>query len=140
MKRKFKKQAEDFMKCGLMGWGLECLWTGCGSLCSAKDKKMTCATSMWMFPIYGMASVMSPLCHAMEGKNIMLRGSVYTACIFLTELGTGTLLKKKECCPWDYSDAKANYKGIIRFDYAPLWFIVGLLYEKVLVGHKTAAE
>lgn len=97
---------------------------------------MKCATSMWMFPIYGMASVMTPLCSAMKGKNVMLRGSVYTACIFLTELGTGSLLKKKDCCPWDYSNAKANYKGIIRFDYAPVWFIVGLLYEKVLLGQE----
>ena len=88
---------------------------------------------MWMFPIYGMASILTPLCHAMEGKNVMLRGSVYTACIFLTEYGTGTILKKKDCCPWDYSDAKSNYKGIVRFDYAPLWFLVGLMYEKVLL-------
>lgn len=133
MKKTLKKQAKNFMKCGLMGWGLECFWTGCGSLYSGKNKKMPCATSIWMFPIYGMASVMTPLCHAMKGKNVMLRGSVYTTCIFLTELGTGTLLKRKNCCPWDYSEAKTNYKGIVRFDYAPIWFIVGLLYEKLLL-------
>ena len=134
MKEKMKKQAHDFMKCGLMGWGLECLWTGFASLCGERDKKMKCATSMWMFPIYGMASFMSPLCHAMKDKNILLRGSLYTSCIFLTEFGTGSLLKKKDCCPWDYSKAKANYKGIVRFDYAPVWFLVGLLYEKMLTG------
>lgn len=127
-----QKQLSDFMKCGLIGWGFECFWTGCMSACTKKDKKMPCATSLWMFPIYGMASLMSPLCHALKGKNPMLRGSVYTACIFLTEFGTGTLLKKKDCCPWDYSSAKVNYKGVVRFDYAPLWFIVGLFYEKVL--------
>ena len=32
----------------------------------------------------------------------------------------------------DYSDAALNYKGIIRLDYAPVWFIVGLIYEKML--------
>ena len=132
MKHKLKKQAEQFMKCGLTGWGLECFWTGLGSICFEKNKKMECATSIWMFPIYGMASIMSPLCHNLEGKNIMFRGSVYTFFIFLTEFGTGSLLKKKDCCPWDYSDAKSNYKGIVRFDYAPLWFLVGLLYEKIL--------
>lgn len=133
MKRGLKKQVSDFMKCGLMGWGMECFWTGCGSLYEKKDKQMHCATSLWMFPIYGLASMMTPLCHLLEGKNLMLRGSVYTACIFLTEYGTGTLLKKKNCCPWDYSGAKANYKGLVRFDYAPLWFAVGLLYEKILL-------
>lgn len=133
MNRKMKKQAQNFLKCGLTGWGIECLWTGCGSLIAGKDHKMPCETSMWMFPIYGMASMMSPLCHAMKGRNVLLRGSVYTACIFLTEYGTGSLLKKKDCCPWDYSSSKANYKGVVRFDYAPLWFLVGLLYEKMLL-------
>ena len=128
-----KKRTTDFMKCGLLGWGIECFWTGCGSLCEKKDKQMHCVTSLWMFPIYGMASMIAPLSHLMEGKNFILRGSVYTACIFLTEYGTGTLLKKKGCCPWDYSGAKANYKGVVRFDYAPLWFMVGLLYEKILL-------
>lgn len=126
------RKAKDFMKCGLMGWGLECFWTGLASVCIEKNKKMTCATSMWMFPIYGMASAIAPLCHVMKNKNILLRGSVYTVCIFLTEYSTGSLLKKFDCCPWDYSKAKANYKGLVRFDYAPLWFAVGLLYEKIL--------
>jgi uncharacterized membrane protein len=133
MKTTIKKTLTNFVKCGLTGWALECFWTGCGSLYEKKDKQLHCATSLWMFPIYGMASMMTPLCHQLEGKNVMLRGSVYTTCIFLTEYGTGTLLKKKGFCPWDYSRAKANYKGVVRFDYAPLWFMVGLLYEKMLL-------
>lgn len=137
MKKNLQKQAHNFIKCGLMGWGLECLWTGCDSLYSEKDKKLKCATSIWMFPIYGMASMMAPLCQVMKGKNVLLRGSVYTACIFLTEYGTGSILKKKDCCPWDYSEAKTNYRGIIRLDYAPVWFIVGLLYEKLLTTQET---
>ncbi|HBD41931.1 MAG TPA: hypothetical protein DC035_09785 [Lachnospiraceae bacterium] len=133
LNKKLKKQTTDFLKCGLIGWGMECLWTGCGSLCGEKNKKMPCQTSIWMFPIYGMASVLSPLCKKMQGRHVLVRGSVYTACIFLTEYSTGSFLKKRGCCPWDYSKSKANYKGIVRFDYAPLWFLVGLMYEKVLM-------
>lgn len=129
----FKTIGNNFMKCGLIGWGLECFWTGCGSIRENKDKKMSCATSLWMFPIYGMAALISPISHLLKGKNVMMRGTVYTVCIFLTEYGTGSLLKKKGCCPWDYSSAKTNFKGVVRFDYAPLWFIVGLLYEKILL-------
>ena len=129
----FFRFIKNFFVCGALGWCMECFWTGLGAIRSHKDKLLRCQTSVWMFPIYGMASVLSPLCHAMKGKNVLLRGSVYTACIFLTEFGTGSLLKKKECCPWDYSDAKSNYKGLVRFDYAPLWFLVGLLYEKILL-------
>lgn len=52
--------------------------------------------------------------------------------IFSMEYLTGSILKKKDICPWDYSDAKLNYNGLIRFDYAPLWFLTGLFYEKVM--------
>lgn len=52
--------------------------------------------------------------------------------IFSMEYLTGTLLKKKDFCPWDYSKVPLNYHGVIRLDYAPVWFLTGLLYEKIL--------
>ena len=69
-------------------------------------------------------------------KNIptFFRGIIYSIIIFLTEFITGFILKKHKACPWDYSDSKYNIKGIIRLDYAPLWFIVGLIYEKILTS------
>ena len=42
------------------------------------------------------------------------------------------LLKKRNMCPWDYSKARWNIKGVIRLAYAPVWFLTGLLYERVL--------
>ena len=62
----------------------------------------------------------------------MQRGFVYAMCIFITEFLTGSLLKKNGCCPWDYSNAKLNIKGVIRLDYFPVWFIAGLFYENIL--------
>ena len=35
-------------------------------------------------------------------------------------------------CPWDYSRARSNIQGVIRLDYAPVWFLTGLLYERLL--------
>ncbi len=52
--------------------------------------------------------------------------------IFTTEFLTGSILKKNNCCPWDYSKAKLNINGIVRLDYLPVWFAVGLIYEKML--------
>lgn len=131
MKRK-TNYAKNFLKCGLMGWGLECFWTGCHSLWKGKNKELPCKTSIWMFPIYGMAALIGPVSSLVKKRCTLVRGGVYTACIYLAELGTGSFLKKKNCCPWDYSDAKHNYKGIIRLDFIPVWFFVGLLYEKIL--------
>ena len=87
---------------------------------------------IWMFPIYGMAFLFAPLSKLLRRRSAWFRGSVYMCLIFLTEYVSGTILKKRNCCPWDYSHAKLNIHGIIRLDYAPVWFLTGLLYERFL--------
>ncbi len=121
----------DFLKCGVTGWCLEVVWTGFYNFIHL-DKKMTSNTSIIMFPIYGMAAFIKPISRFLSQKNVMLRGSIYTVLIFAIEFLTGHALKKKEMCPWDYSKSRYNVKGLIRLDYAPAWFAVGLLYEKML--------
>ena len=34
--------------------------------------------------------------------------------------------------PWDYSGVPHQYKGVIRLDYLPVWFLTGLFFEKIL--------
>ncbi|MGN0383076.1 MAG: hypothetical protein ACI4DS_02310 [Eubacterium sp.] len=124
----------NFVKCGITGLCIEIVWTGIGNLIK-KDKKMIGHTSIIMFPIYGMASLIKPLHTIIRKENIIIRGSIYTALIFATEYITGTYLKSKNICPWDYSKSKHNINGVIRLDYAPAWFTVGLIYEHMLDPH-----
>lgn len=63
---------------------------------------------------------------------IFLRGCFYMTGIFGVELASGSVLKYFKICPWDYSSSQIQYKGLIRADYAPLWFLTGLLFEKIL--------
>lgn len=49
--------------------------------------------------------------------------------IFFGEFTFGMLLKRFQICPWDYSGTPYNIDGVIRLDYAPLWFVLGLFYE-----------
>ena len=44
------------------------------------------------------------------------------------------LPKKRERCPWAYDRSGWNVGGVIRLDYAPAWFLVGLLFERVILG------
>lgn len=122
----------DFLLCGFSGWCMECIWTGLHSLFIRKDKYLSCRTSVWMFPIYGMAACFNPICKKIKNRSTLIRGGVYAFFIFLAEFFTGKLLKKYGVCPWDYSKAKLNYKGLIRLDYAPAWFLAGLYFEKLL--------
>ena len=122
----------DFLLCGLTGWCMECLWTGFKSLCKHDNKKLPCSTSIWMFPIYGLAAFIRPASKKLKNHGTFFRGMFYATGIFCIEYFSGSLLKKHNCCPWDYSKAKFNIKGVIRIDYLPAWFLAGLLFEKIL--------
>lgn len=122
---------KNFFTCGIVGWCLEILFTAWHSL-KRQDYKLMGNTSLWMFPIYGMAALLSPLSIFLKKKPVFFRGCVYTLFIFLTEFVSGKFLKKRGVCPWNYDHSKYNIDGVIRLDYAPLWFCTGLLYEFIL--------
>ena len=71
---------------------MEILFTSLHSLFH-RDYKLSGKTSVWMFPIYGMASILTPLFEMLRGKSVMLRGSIYACLIFLGEFCSGSLLK-----------------------------------------------
>lgn len=122
---------KNFVICGIFGWCIEILWTAFEKF-RRRDMKLIGNTSIWMFPIYGMASFFVPIYRFIKNANIVVRGFVYMLSIFTAEYITGYILKKRNMCPWDYSKAKYNINGLIRLDYAPLWFLVGLVFEKLV--------
>ena len=110
---------------------MEIIYTSFGAL-RKKDMTLTGNTSIWMFPIYGMASIIGELYPVLKKLPTLLRSGIYGIGILTVEYLSGSALKKKGFCPWDYSDAKLNINGIIRLDYLPLWMGAGLIFEKIL--------
>ena len=126
-----------FLLCGFTGWCIECFWTGLHALFLSTDRTLRCGSSVWMFPIYGLGMFIAPISRKLKGKSLLERGSIYTFLIFLVEYISGSILRIFHVCPWNYSNAKFQLHGLIRLDFAPLWFVVGLLYEKILTdSHK----
>ena len=121
----------NFIRCGLLGWCIEIFWTGIHGF-ATKDKKLMGNTSLLMFPIYGFASSISYVYKLIKDKCFIIRGFIYSIGFFFVEFTSGYFLKSKGKCPWDYSKCKYNILGLIRLDYAPLWFITGLFFEKFL--------
>ncbi len=109
---------------------MEVFWTGLASLIR-HEYKLTSTTSVWMFFIYGSAVFLEPVIGVMSGLNIVARGLVYMLCIFSAEYIFGSALAAGGICPWDYSHSPYSINGIIRLDYAPVWFFVGLTFEYV---------
>ncbi len=122
---------KNFMKCGLIGWCMEIIFTALGSLRN-RDMTLKGVTSLWMFPIYGCAAIVAPISRILKRVPIWLRGLTYMSMIFSTEYLSGKLLTKRKLCPWDYGKSRWNIDRIIRLDYAPYWFGAGLMFEKFL--------
>lgn len=88
-------------------------------------------TSLWMFPIYGMGAIIAPLYRLLHRQSAFLRGMLYTLLIFLVEFSSGCFLTRRNACPWNYRRSSWNIREVIRLDYAPYWFLTGLLLERL---------
>lgn len=121
----------NFLLCGSLGWCLEIFWTGFHALLAGHFTMMG-KTSLLMFPIYGCAAAIAPVYRKISDVPAVFRGCLYAAGIFAAEFSTGSILKHFGICPWDYTGTPFHVKGVIRLDYAPVWFVTGLLFEKIL--------
>jgi len=123
-----------FIVYGCTGWIIETVFTGLSSALDG-DKNLKCHTYLWMFPIYGLGILLEPLHEIMRGLLWVYRGFVWVAAIFLIEYVTGWIIKLIIGeCPWDYDvdgEILVSVKGIIRLDFLPVWFAVGLMFERL---------
>lgn len=131
MKKKFSQFLQDFIVCGATGWCMEIIFTGLNQL-RRREMSMTGQSSLLMFPIYGMAALIRPISRLLQRRPFWVRGCIYTTIIFLGEFISGSYLKKKGNCPWDYTASHYHIHSVIRLDYAPYWFLAGLFFEQIL--------
>lgn len=130
-----KKLCKDFIKCGTIGWCMEILVTSYDAF-RRREPTLTGHTSILMFPIYGAACLLKPLFILLRSFCWIVRGIIYMSCIFSMEYVSGRFLQKKGKCPWHYGHSGWNIHSVIRLDYAPAWFLLGLLFERVVMGKK----
>lgn len=97
-------------------------------------------TSIWMFPIYGLAAVIGPLSVRLRHWPVLLRGCFYGAGIMLVEFISGSILRLFSLCPWDYSKTPYNISGLVRLDYFPVWFTAGLIFEYILSQKRSTSS
>lgn len=126
-----RKLIHNFIHCGILGWCLEITFTALNSF-RRREFKLTGSTSIWMFPIYGMAAFLAPVCKLVRKQHFLVRGSVYAILIFLGEFISGSLLMRRDLCPWNYERSRWNIRKIVRLDYLPCWIFAGLLFERLI--------
>lgn len=118
-----------FIIYGLLGWNIEVFWTGLGSLVGG-DWNLPGATSLWMFFIYGSSVfVLEPIHHIISRWRWPFRGIIWVAIIWGIEYISGLFLTQViGVSPWYYTGPFA-IDGLVRIDFAPAWFVAGLLFE-----------
>ena len=124
-----------FLVYGLAGWCAEVLFTGVHDYLRHRDPRLPARTSLWMFPIYGLAQPLYEPLHrrlVAERASVPARAASYGVGFFAIEYASGRLLRNVlGRAPWDYSEAKANVDGLIRLDYFPVWAAAGLALERL---------
>ena len=73
---------------GTLGWLIEVLWTGLGSLINGQ-LTLESRTYLWMFPIYGLAVFLEFIHDEIREYKWWVRGLVYMCLIFLIEYLAG---------------------------------------------------
>lgn len=127
---KLPKLFRDFFRLGITGWCIEIMFTACNNL-RRREMTLKGTTSLWMFPIYGTGALIGPLSRALKKHSVAFRGTIYMLLIFTVEFCCGRFLTRHRLCPWNYAKAGWNIREVIRLDYAPCWFLTGLLFEKM---------
>ena len=130
-----------FLAYGLAGWCSEVFSTGLRSRGRDDNWRLTGHTYLWMLPIYGVAAVLfEPADTAARdaGWPWWLRGMAWTGGIYAIEAASGEALRIVTGeIPWDYARTRgrkpvpANWRGLVRPAYAPVWFGVGLGMERL---------
>lgn len=117
---------------GFLGLIVEIFFTGIHSFIS-RDFTLIGHTYIWMIFIYGSGVFLEKIHDVIREKNIIIRGGIWVVVILSIEFITGILLKNLiGIIPWDYSGSSPYAVfGVIRLDYIPYWFILGLIFEKL---------
>lgn len=124
-----------FLIYGAAGWVVEIVWTGLGSILR-RDPRLRAQTYLWMFPIYGGGAIaFEQLYGAIAPFAWPVRGALWVVAIYAVEYVAGKVLQRVAGrVPWDYSGTPFAVHDVIRLDYAPAWFVLGLLFERAHVA------
>lgn len=120
-----------------VGVGLEVAFTAVASL-RAGDRRLVGHSYLWMFPIYALAyPLLDALWPVVGDLPWPVRAGLYVVAFFAVEYTSGWVLRRAlGQCPWEegYRAARWGVHGLIRLDYAPAWFAVSLLFERLYLS------
>jgi uncharacterized membrane protein len=118
---------------GLGGWCGEIIFTALTDSLPKRDWRLTGTSYLWMFPIYGLlAPLYEPVHDLIRDVPLLGRAVIWSLGFTLIELAAGWLIARLSGrCPWDYSEKRFAINAYIRWDFFPVWAIIGLALEPI---------
>ena len=115
---------------GIVGWAIEVVATGAWAALRDRDRAATARTYLWMHPVYGAGGLLLEQIERLTSSwPRPARAAAFLPAIYAVEAIAGGLLRRiLGRCPWDYRGRGWHVAGLIRLDYAPVWWLVGYLF------------
>jgi uncharacterized membrane protein len=120
-----------FVVYGLGGWCGEILFTALTESLARRDWRLVGTTTLWMFPIYGSIALLYEPAHAaIREWPLAARAVAWSLGFTAVEWVSGWLIARLiGRCPWDYSGRRFAINPYVRWDFLPIWALVGLALE-----------
>nr|XP_023697011.1 transmembrane protein 229B-like isoform X1 [Paramormyrops kingsleyae] len=117
------------------GYFCEVMFTAAWEFVVNWNWKFPGVTSVWALFIYGTCILTVERMYLwLRGRcPVLLRCVIYTLWTYLWEFGTGFLLRQFNACPWDYSQFRYNFMGLITAEYALPWFCASFIMERLVI-------
>lgn len=122
-----------FVLYGLGGWCGEIVFTAITESLPRRDWRLVGTSYLWMFPIYGLIAPLYEPAHDLIRELPWLgRAFIWSLGFTTIEFCSGWLLAQLTGrCPWDYSGKRFAINPYIRWEYVPVWSLVGLALEPI---------
>ncbi|KAL1444538.1 hypothetical protein MTO96_045499 [Rhipicephalus appendiculatus] len=117
----------------LQGYFIEVSFTAICSLIDTGSLELRGCSSIWSLVIYSVATISMEKISALLkplGWPLAAIAFAHMCCMYVCEFTSGCLLRTIGACSWDYGDFMFNVAGLVTLEYAPLWYLLGVIFEK----------
>ena len=97
-----------------------------------RDPRLKGETYLWMLPVYAVVPyIYLFVTSTFKDSGWIVKGFIYMIAFYLLELMAGLIIKALVgVSPWNYKDYRFHFKEVICLEYAPVWFIYGVVGKR----------
>ena len=114
-----------------IGITMEVIATSIMDFIKYRDPRLKGETYLWMLPVYAVVPyIYLFVTSTFKDSGWIVKGFIYMIAFYLLELLAGLIIKALVgVSPWNYKDYRFHFKEVICLEYAPVWFIYGVVGE-----------